>query len=230
MWLTDVSIKRPLFIAMVIMALIVLGIRSRLMLLTEQNPNVNLPFVSIQTVYAGAGPEEIETLVSQPIEEAVSSVSRIRNVTSTSQEGISVVGIELEIGTDLNAAIADVRQKLDEVRRQLPTDIDPPVVSKIDTRSEPVLQMGIISKRSAKELRDYADNTLKDRLAKVKGVASVTVTGGAVREILVEVDRSRLDAYNIPISYVTQALAANNLNLPGGSFTAGTSATRATSP
>src|SRR4030067_968738 len=104
MWLTDVSIRRPIFILMVVLAIIVLGIRSRSMLRTGLNPDVDVPFVSVQTVSPGAGPEEVETQVSKRIEDAVSSVNRIKNVQSTSQEGISIVGIEFESGTNLDGA------------------------------------------------------------------------------------------------------------------------------
>jgi HAE1 family hydrophobic/amphiphilic exporter-1 len=221
MWLTDVSIRRPVFILMIVLGIVVLGLRSRMMLLTDLYPDINLPFVAVQTVYPGAGPEEVESQISERIEEAVSSVNRIRTVQSTSQEGISFVGIEFELGTNLDVATADIRQKIDQVRGQLPRDADLPIVSRLDVRSIPVLQIGVLSTRSPKELRDYVDNTLKDRLANLKGVASVLVTGGEIREIEVKVDRDRLDAYDIPIATITNALLQHNLNVPGGSITAG---------
>lgn len=201
---------------MLFMALAVLGIRSRSDMPLDLNPKIDIPYVIISTVYPGAGPEEIETLVSKPLEDAIGSVNGLKNISSTSQEGISIVSMEFELGTNLDVAVSDVRGKVDAARRALPDDVESPVIQKIDVGAQPILYMGISSKRPARELRELVDDVVKDRLGKLKGVASVNVTGGEKREIQVNVDKNRLEAYGISIGQVSQALTAGNLNLPSG--------------
>jgi HAE1 family hydrophobic/amphiphilic exporter-1 len=184
-------------------------------------PDIDIPYAVITTVYPGAGPEEIETLVSKPIEDAVISTNGLKNLISYSQEGISNVSLEFELGTDLDAAMADVRSKVDAIRRQLPQDAEPPVIQKLDVGAFPVLWLGISSKRPARELRELADDVIKDRLGKIAGVGAVTVTGGDIREIQVNVDKNRLEAYGLTINQIVQALSLGNLNLPSGRITEG---------
>lgn len=222
MWLTDVSIRRPVFILMVVSALMVLGWRSLRDLPTELNPKVDIPYITITTVYPGTGPEEIENIITRPIEDAVASVNGLKNLNSSSQEGISYVQMELELGTDLDAAAADVRQRVEQARRLLPRDVDPPVVSKLDIGAMPILYMGMLSdKRSPRELRDLADRYIQYRLGKVPGVGSVQVAGGDVREIRVNVDKGRLSAYGLTINDVANAIQSANLNLPAGHISEG---------
>ena len=221
MWLTNLSIRRPIVILMVFAALIVVGLRSRSGMPLDLYPKVDIPYILITTIYPGAGPEEIESLISKPIEDAVGSVNGLKNLTSTSQEGSSVVGMELTLETDIDTAAADVRGKIDAVQMTLPQDAKTPVIQKVDIGAFPILWLGLSSKRPARELRDLADDVIKDRLGKLKGVAAVTVTGGDKREIQVRVDKSRLEAYSISINQVAQALAAGNLNLPSGRITEG---------
>ncbi len=221
MSLTNLAIKRPIVILMVFLALAVLGIRSRSNMPLDLNPKVDIPYVVISTLYPGAGPEEIETLVSKPLEDAVGSVNGMKNITSTSQEGISSVVIEFELGTDLDTAVADVRAKVDGARMTIPQDAKTPIIQKIDIGAEPILYVGLSSKRPARELRQLVDDVIKDRLGKLKGVAAVNVSGGDIREIQVNVDKSRLEAYGISISQVSQALSSANMNTPSGRVTEG---------
>jgi len=206
---------------MLFMALTVLGIKSRSEMPLDLNPKVDIPYVVISTVYPGAGPEEIETLVSKPLEDSIGSVNGLKNIASTSQEGISIVSMEFELGTDLDVAVSDVRGKVDAARRMLPDDVESPVIQKIDVGAQPILYMGLSSKRPARELRELVDEVVKDRLGKLKGVAAVNVTGGEQREIQVNVDKSRLEAYGISISQISQALSMGNLNLPSGQIKEG---------
>lgn len=221
MWLTNLAIKRPIVILMFFVALAVVGLRSRSGMPLDLYPKIDFPFVTITTIYSGAGPEEIETLVSKPLEDAVGSVNGMKNLTSTSQEGISVIGIEFELGTNLDTALADVRSKVDAARLLLPQDAKSPVVQKFDIGSMPVLYLGMSSKRPVKELRQLADDVIKDRLGQLKGVAAVGIVGGDVREIQVNVDKRRLEAYGLSIGQVSQALVTANLNLPSGRVTEG---------
>jgi len=221
MWLTNLAIKRPVVILMIFLALAVLGIKSRRGMPLDLNPKIDIPYVVISTVYPGAGPEEIETLVSKPLEDSVGSVNGMKNITSTSQEGISVVVIEFVLGTNLDTAMSDVRGKVDAARMSLPDDVKSPVIQKIDIGAEPILYLGLSSKRPARELRELVDDVVKDRLGKLKGVAAVNISGGDIREIQVNVDKSRLEAYGLSIAQISQALTAGNLNLPSGRITEG---------
>ncbi len=206
---------------MIVVAIIVLGYNALSRMGIDLYPNVDFPFVSIVTTYPGAGPEEIESKITKPVEDQVSLISGVKNVTSTSQEGISIVTLEFRIGTPLDAAVADVRSKVDAVRGTLPREVDAPIVAKADISGIPVFTCGLASPRPGKEVREIADNIISQRLARVPGVAQVGVAGGDVREILVAVDKGRLDAYGLSIAQVNQALQMENLNVPGGTLTEG---------
>lgn len=221
MWLTSVSIRRPVFILMVVSALIVLGLTSASRMNLELNPKVDFPFVSVTTAYPGAGPEEIETQVTKKIEDAVASVNGIKTITSSSQEGQSAVSIEFNIGVNSDVASSDVREKVSAIRASLPADADEPVILKFDANSQPVLYYGLIGKRPSRDLRDMADNIIKPRLSQVPGVAAVNITGGDVREISVGVNKARLDAYGIGIQQLVTLIRGNNLNFPVGHIVEG---------
>ncbi|MDH7570861.1 MAG: efflux RND transporter permease subunit, partial [Armatimonadota bacterium] len=187
----------------------------------DLNPSVDIPYVTVTTVYPGAGPEEIETLVTKPIEDQVAAVNNVRNVTSTSQYGVSSVVLEFVMGTNIDVAFADVRQKVDAARQSLPRDANAPVVAKFDIQAMPVLYLGMTGDRSVRELRYLADTLVKYRLAKVPGVGSVGVSGGEVREVRVSVHRDRLQAYGLTINDIVTAVQGANLNLPSGRITEG---------
>lgn len=221
MWLTNVSIRRPIFITMFVLALVVLGFQSRSKMPKEYNPKVDIPYITITTTYSGAGPNEIETLVTEPVEKAVTSTGNLKNVTSTSQDGVSTVVMEFEMGTDLEAAAADVRDKVSAIRQQLPDDADDPKVVKLDISSSPIMVIGLEGNMPSKEMRILADDVISDKLAKVGGVASVNVIGGDEREVSVSVNKDRLDAYGISINKIAEAMKNANLNVPAGSIKEG---------
>ena len=219
MWLTRLAITRPVTILMMVLTLVIMGLQSRSRLPVDLYPTVDFPMVFISTTYAGTGPEEMETLITKPIEDQISTISGLKQLTSTSAEGVSQVQMEFEIGTNIDVVSSDVRSKLDALRRQLPQDADAPVVTKLDIGATPVIQINIASKtRSSIEVRRLADDLLKDRLSQVSGVGTVTVQGGDIREIQVRVDKNRLEAYNIGISQVASALQAEDINLPAGNI------------
>jgi len=201
--------------------LIVLGFYARSRMPLELTPNIDIPYIAVITTYRGAGPEEIETKITKKVEDAVVSVNGIRTVTSASQEGISAVTIEFNIGVSPDTAAADVREKVSAIRASLPTDCDEPVILKFDLNSIPVLYYGVTGKRPSREVRDIADNVIKPRLSKISGVAAITVRGGDVREIGVYVDKPRLDAYGLTIDQLVSLLAANTQNYPVGYVTEG---------
>ena len=216
MWLTQVSIRRPVFILMVVAALIVMGLNSAKKMNLELNPKVDLPFVNVLTTYPGAGPEEIETQVSKKIEDAVASVNGVKTISSSSQEGQSSVSIEFNLGVNSDVATSDVREKVSAIRSSLPVDAKDPVILKFDANSQPIIYYGLVGKRPSRDIRDLADNVIQQRLGKIPGVAAVTITGGDVREIQVQVNKERLDAYGITINQMVQLIQSNNLNFPIG--------------
>jgi HAE1 family hydrophobic/amphiphilic exporter-1 len=221
MWLTRTSILRPVTITMVVVAILVLGFTSLGKLPVDLYPKMDIPYVTVVAVYPGTSPQEIETLVIKPLEDAVSTISGVKNVNSTSSEGSGWVSIEFEMGTDLNNATNDVREKVDAARFELPRDMDPPVIEKFSLSAEPVVTFALASPRPPRELRHLADEVVKDRIGKLKGVGSVSIFGGDIREISVAVDKNALEGYGLTINDVVQALQMSNLNLPSGSVKEG---------
>jgi len=186
-------------------------------MLVELNPKIDIPYVNINVVYPGAGAEEIETLVTDPIERAVSAVNLVKNVSSVSREGVSLVSIEFELQADPDVALSDVRAKVDQVMGELPEDVEPPVISKLDISAMPIMLIGVSSDLPVRETKHVAENQIRDAFQRVPGVASISVVGGEDREIRVEIDRGRLDALGLTISEVARTLGAQNLDIPGGS-------------
>ncbi len=221
MWITNSAIRRPITIMMLVLGLMVLGFQSMQRMPVDLFPKVDIPYVSIITVYRGAGPSELETLISKKIEEQVASINKVKNVTSTSQEGVSIVVVEFQVGVELDTAASDIRDRLDTVKGDLPDDSDDPIIYKVDLNAMPIMYIGMSGKRTPAEIKKMADDLVKDRLGKVDGVASVTVTGGDQREIYVKVDQERLKANSVNILEITQAIAQANLNIPAGSIKQG---------
>lgn len=222
MGLTKIAIQRPVFVLMLMLGVMLMGWISVRGMRLEQNPDVAFGNVTILTVYPGAGPEEVAELVSRKIEEAVSGVNGLREVTSSSQEGISSVAVQLELGTNIDVALNDIRSKIDTVINQLPDGIDKPTITKLDSGSQPVIYYSLSSKTmSVQELRDLADNVLADRFAQLAGVGSATATGGDQREIQIQIRPDRLAAYGIGANDVLNAVRNSSQNLPAGRIVTG---------
>jgi HAE1 family hydrophobic/amphiphilic exporter-1 len=220
--LTRAAINRPIFIFMLMIAAFLLGAICYNGMRKELNPDVSFGTVTVTTQYPGASPDDINQLISKKIEDAISGVSGVRQVTSTSQEGLSLVVLQLELGTDLDAAVNDVRSKVDTVTDSLPKDALKPEVSKFDNTSTPVLEVEVASKTlSSKQLRDLIDDKISDRFAQIPGVVAVGVSGGDVREIQVQLSKDKLLSYGLGIEQVQQALAAASLNVPAGHLVSG---------
>lgn len=182
----------------------------------ELNPEVSFGTITISTQYPGAGPDDINELVSRKIEEAVAGVNGIREITSTSQEGISSVVVSLELDRNLDSALSDVRSKVDAVVNSLPKDALKPEVQKFDSTSAASMTLSFSSDLSSKGMRDLIDDKLNDRFSQINGVASATTQGGDQREIQVRLKKDRLLAYNIGISDIQQAVASASVNAPSG--------------
>jgi hydrophobic/amphiphilic exporter-1 (mainly G- bacteria), HAE1 family len=225
MKIVDLSIRRPVAVAMGFLALVVFGVVSFSRLQLDLLPDIAFPTVTIQTSYPGVGPQEIESLLSRPIEEAVSVVQGVQEVTSRSRPGRSDVTVAFRWGTDMDFAALDVRERLDLLN--LPPAATRPTIARYDPNTEPVLRFALTSPRpldaqiaadreELMRLRWLAEEQVRRALEGIEGVAAVRVTGGLEEEIRVEVDEARLAALNIPFRQVAQRLAAENVNLAGG--------------
>ena len=222
MGLTRLAISRPVVILMMVAAFLVLGIISYFKLPAELNPKVDFPRVTVRTTYAGTNPQEMETLVTKPIEDAISGVSGVQEIDSYSEQGVSTVSIQFFFGTNLDTADADVIQKVDAIRKLLPPASDSPAVLKADTSGQPVMHIAMQSKlRPEREIQSLATNIVQPALEQATDVGSVNVAQGAVREIRVSVPASRLAAYGITISQLAQAIGNANVNVASGFIQSG---------
>jgi HAE1 family hydrophobic/amphiphilic exporter-1 len=185
MFLAQLSVRRSVLVTMLLLLFVVIGVFSYVRLPIDLMPKIDFPYVSLVTVYPGAGPEEIETLVSKPIEDAVSATSGLKNIWSYSQEGVSVVLIEFTLETKVDFAAMDVKEKVDAIRSQLPQDVEAPTISKFDFSAYPIMNLAVSSKRPLQETYEIADRIIKLELSKVQGLAAISVVGGRKREILV---------------------------------------------
>jgi HAE1 family hydrophobic/amphiphilic exporter-1 len=219
--LAEVCIQRPVFAAMLILAMVVVGATAYTNLGVDRLPSVDLPTVNIRTTLPGASPEEVETEVSQIIEEAVNTVEGIEELRSISGQGSSIVLVTFRLERDIEAAAQDVRDRVATAIRRLPEDAEPPIVSKFDNDSSPVLRIALSGELSIRELTEIADKTAKPQLERSVGVGEVAIVGGLERTINVWVDADRLAAFGIPITVVRDAIARQNSDVPGGNLTGG---------
>jgi hydrophobic/amphiphilic exporter-1 (mainly G- bacteria), HAE1 family len=219
MFLSNASLKRPIAISTIIFAMVVVGAFSYLKLGLDFMPRIDMPYVTVFTVYPGAGPEEVESLVSEIIEDAVSEVDGVKHVRSTSMENISQVFVEFEMGRNVDFAAIDVRGKVDLIKSRLPEDAEDPIILKFDVNAKPVMNLVLVGDRPLNELYDFVNDFVKDQLTKIPGMASVDVIGGKRREIQILVDQNSLAAHGITIMHVVGALAQENIDLPSGHVT-----------
>ena len=201
---------------MIFFAVLVVGLVSLRELAVDLLPSAETPWISITTRYEGVAPQEIETLLTRPIEQAVSTVEGVDQITGSSSEGLSRVSLAFDWGTDLEVATNDIRQQLDLIRNRLPEDADAPVIYKFDLSSVPVADLGLSGTGDPTRLRYLADEIISRRLEAVPGVGSVHVRGGRVREIRVELDTSRLAALGVAPTAVSAALTLENRNVSAG--------------
>ena len=213
----ETFIKRPVFTTMFILVLVVFGIRSYPELGVDLYPDVDLPLVGVTVTYEGTAPEEMETLITKPIENRVSQVSGIKTITSTIREGFSQTVLEFDIGVDPKAMASEVREKVATVRRRLPDDIDEPTVQNFDTSSQAIAAYTFASDvRPPQEVRRLVDDLVVDELQQLDGVAEATVVGASSRAMKIHVLPEKLKAYGISIQTVLQQVNAANYNTPGG--------------
>lgn len=205
---------------MIIFSCVVIGLFSLVQLGIDFFPEIEFPYVTVLTVYPGAGPEEVETLITKPIEEEVSSLAGLKSMMSIAQEGMSLTMLEFELGRDVDLAAIDVKDKVDAIRSDLPEDAFDPEIQKFDIGAIPIISLAVSSPRPLDQLYLLTDEEIKRQLNRIDGLASVEIAGGKEREIVVAVDRRKLEARGFSILQVVQTLAMENLNLPSGRISA----------
>jgi HAE1 family hydrophobic/amphiphilic exporter-1 len=219
--LAEICIRRPVFATMIVLSLVVVGAASYFRLGVDRFPSVDLPTISVRTNLPGASPQEVESLVTQQIEEVVNTVDGIDELRSVSGQGTSIIIATFKLDRNLESAAQDVRDRVNSLGRDLPEDATPPVVQKFDNDSTPVVTISLSADRSLRELTELADKTVRVQLERVSGVGEVRVVGGLDRAINIWIDAERLAAYQIPVTAVRSALTRQNADVPGGNVTTG---------
>lgn len=215
------SVRRPVFTTMVTLCVLVLGGVSLSRLPVDLMPDITYPTLSISTGYENASPEEVEELITRPIEQAMAAVPGVEEVSSSSYEGGSNVRLTFAWGTDIDAAATDIRDRLDRVIPRLPEDADRPSLRKFDPSAFPILILGASSQLDPVQARRILEEDVQYRLERVPGVAAMDIWGGLQREVHVDVDPDKLKALEIPLDQVVQRLRAANVNLPAGTIETG---------
>jgi hydrophobic/amphiphilic exporter-1 (mainly G- bacteria), HAE1 family len=223
MFLADLCVKRPVFATMLIMALVVVGWFSFDRLGLDLLPKIDRPTITVTTRLAGASPEEMETQITKLVEEAVNTISGLEELRSSTTEGNSRITAVFALERDSDSAAQDVRDKISLILAKFPKDTDPPIVEKFDPDSSPVLGIVVSARRDPREITEFVDKRIKQPLETISGVGSITFVGDRKREIQVVLDPRKLAAYGIGVDQVKQALAKQNLEVPGGRVTFGDS-------
>jgi HAE1 family hydrophobic/amphiphilic exporter-1 len=221
MKISRLAVRRPIFTIMVVLIVVLLGIISLLRLPIDLMPDISYPTLSISCNYENAGPEEIEELITRPIEQAMSAVPGVEEVSSVSVEGRSSVRVTFSWGTDLDAAANDIRDRLDRVVQRLPEEVDRPTLRKFDLASFPILILGASSKLDPVQTRQILEDEVKYRLERVPGVAAVDIWGGLEREIHVSLDPAKINALSIPLDRIIASVREGNVNIPAGTIEKG---------
>ncbi|GHS97887.1 multidrug ABC transporter [Synergistales bacterium] len=212
-------IHRPVFTWCGVVIFVILGLFSYTTLGVTLFPEVELPVVLVQTKYAGASPNEIEQLVSKPIEDALADLENLKNLTSYSQDGVSIVAVEMRTGSDPDIALVNINNKVKAARQALPDDVEEPVCTKVDINAESFLTVSFTSTLPEKDAKQYIEDRIKPIVARVEGVGQVQVLGGMTREIQIILDPVALSDYNVTYQRICAVVAANNITNPSGYIT-----------
>ena len=217
--LAELCVRRPVFATVLVLALVVVGAFSYLQLGVDRFPNVEFPFIIVTTTLPGAAPEEIETEVTDKIEEAINTVSGIDQMISTSSENVSLVQVQFNLEKNGDVAAQEVRDKVNSILTNLPKDVDPPIIQKLNADADPVISIALSGPASQREISEYADRVLKRRLETVAGVGQVKLVGQRLRQINVVTDTQKLDSLGLTAADVVNALSTQNVQIPGGKVT-----------
>ena len=215
--MTRYAVTHPIGIVMIVLFFVTLGLYSYYRIGVELYPEINTPYVVVSVSYSGADAESVEQQITKPVEDALSSVSNVKHITSKSKTGRSQVTLELNFDADVDAAAVDASQKVNAIRKSLPDDADDPVVEKRDMDAAPIIDLALVSSHPLDEMYSLADNTLTNDFTKADGVSDVELSGGRDKEIAVKVDRDRLSYYGISMNDIISALKRENKLAPSGS-------------
>ena len=218
MKIAEISIKRPTIVVVLFTVLTLLGIISYKSLNYEMLPKFSPAVVSVSTIYPGASPSEVENTVTKKIEDAVSSMENIKKIQATSFESLSLVTIQLKTGTDVNVSLNDAQRKVNSILSELPDDVDPPSLNKFSLDDLPIITMSATAKMDDAKFFDLVENRIVPSISRVEGVAQVNIIGGREREIQVNIDENKLEAYGLSLLSVQQAIQSSNLDFPTGSI------------
>jgi len=220
--LAKFSVKKPVTITMIILMMIVIGAVSYSKLQIDLLPQMDLPYVMVQTSYQGAGPEEIENIISRPLEQTLSTVENIEDIISISSEGSSLILMQFAFNTDMDEIMLQIRERIDIIKGYLPEGTSSPLALKLDPNAIPIVQLAVSSKGDLYTTQKIAEDVIAPRFERIEGTASASVTGGLEQEVEIVLKEEMIKGYNLSSSYVAQILAAENLNMPGGTVKKGT--------
>lgn len=218
MSITEIAVKRPLLIVVIFTVLFIFGARSYFSLNYNLLPKLEIPTVSVTTIYPGAAAAEVESSVTKKLEDAFSSVEGLDQLSSTSQEGVSSIVVQFKAGTNIDQAERDLQRKADQSQNELPDVVKKPVVSKVNLEEAPIINAGVTSTMAPRALYDFVDQQLLPVLQNVPGVGQVNIIGGDKRQIQVNIDQAKLKAYGMTVGQVTDALNNANQSFPAGSI------------
>lgn len=216
MFLTSISLKRPVFAFVVIIALIAVGVTSFINLGMNDMPETNIPYVMVSVGLPGASPDQVESKVTKKVEEAVGQISGVKHITSTINEGSSMTTVEFDDSRTVESASQDVRTKMDSIRASLPDDISDPVIMKFDMNSRAILSLVVTGDLATRDMSNLVNNTIVPELNTVTGVGSITAYGSQDREIQIKLDKEKLAAYNLTTDQVVASLRSDNIDSPSG--------------
>lgn len=218
MFLAKLSVDRPVLTTVILMVFIIFGGLAFNTLKLNNLPKVEIPFVTVTTIYPGAGPKETETLITKKVEDAVSTISQIKRIESYNLDGVAISLIEFELSKNVDVANQEVKDKVDQILNQLPEDAEKPIIQKIDLNALPIMDIVLSGNLDPRELNHLASNQLKDRFSQVNGVADVKITGGQEREIKISMDNKIVYENMLSLPQLLNILASQNIDLPSGTF------------
>ena len=217
----EAAVRKPITTLLLFTGVVLLGLFSFQRLSIDLYPEIDPPYITVFTYYQGANAEDIETNVTRLIEDNLNTVSKLKRLSTSSHDNYSIVLMEFEWGTNLDDATNSVRDALSRIQRQLPTGTEQPVLFKFSTNLIPVLLFSVTAKESYPALREIIDDQIANPLNRIDGVGAISVTGGAKRQIRVEADPAKLEAYHMTIEQIGAAIQKENLNLPAGTLDTG---------
>ena len=221
MSLSKLAVSKPTTVLIIFVILAALGIYSTAQLPVDLLPDMELPMIAVSCSYTNAGPEEVERSVTRTLESVLSSITGLKTMTSTSSTGSSMILLELNYGTNLDEATNEIRDQLDLVKNFMPEEAGSPLIIKMDPSMLPIMNFVLSGNRTAEELRLYAEDIVQPRLEQIDGVASVQISGGREKAIVVDIPRDRLEAYSLTITHIAQMIGAQNVQGSGGSISEG---------